>query len=53
MKTLNLKAVVSAFAALALTVVLSWTFVDATSLAHVSRSAASHGAVAAVSALVR
>ena len=26
MKTLNLKAVASAFAALALTVVLSWTF---------------------------
>ena len=35
MKTLNLKAVASAFAALALTVVLSWTFVDATSLARV------------------
>ena len=37
MKTLNLKAVASAFAALALTVVLSWTFVDATSLARVHR----------------
>ena len=37
MKTLNLKAVASAFAALALTVVLSWTFVDATSLARVQR----------------
>ncbi len=35
MKTLNLKAVASAFAALALTVVLSWTFVDATSLVRV------------------
>ena len=29
MMTLNLKAVASAFAALAVTVVLSWTFVDA------------------------
>jgi hypothetical protein len=53
MKTLNLKAVVSAFAALALTVVLSWAFVDATSLARVPGGAASHGVVAAVSALVR
>ena len=53
MKTLNLKAVASAFAALALTVVLSWTFVDATSLARVQRDSASHGFVAAVSALVR
>ena len=41
------------FAALALTVVLSWTFVDATSLARVPGGAASHGVVAAVSALVR
>ena len=53
MKTLNLKAVASAFAALALTVVLSWTFVDATHLARVSRDSNSHGVVAAVSALVR
>ena len=30
MKTLNLKAFASAFAALAVTFVLSWTFVDAT-----------------------
>ena len=50
MKTLNLKSVASAFAALALTFVLSWTFVDAT---HLARVGSSHGAVAAVSALVR
>jgi hypothetical protein len=53
MKTLNLKAVASAFAALTLTVVLSWTFVDATSIARVQRDTTSHGFVAAVSALVR
>jgi len=53
MKTLNLKAVASAFAALALTVVLSWTFVDASSVARVPHAAANHGVVAAVSALVR
>ena len=52
MKTLNLKAVASAFAALALTVALSWSFVDATSLARV-RGSANHGTVAVVSALVR
>ena len=50
MMTLNLKAVASAFAALALTLVLSWTFVDATSVARVQRDA---GFVNAVSALVR
>ena len=50
MLTLNFKAVASAFAALALTVVLSWTFVDATSVARVQREA---GFVNAVSALVR
>jgi hypothetical protein len=52
MKTLNLKAIASAFAALALTVVLSWTFVGDTGLAR-----AQHGAqtnfLAAVTALVR
>jgi hypothetical protein len=53
MKTLNLKSVASAFAALALTVVLSWTFVDATSVARVNRDSASQSIVAAVSALVR
>jgi hypothetical protein len=52
MKTLNLKSVASAFAALALTVVMSWTFVDATKLARVQRDA-STGIVAAVSTLVR
>jgi hypothetical protein len=50
MINLNLKAVASAFGALALTLVLSWTFVDSTSLARVQREA---GFVAAVSALVR
>ena len=53
MMTLNLKSVTSAFAALAVTFLLSWTFVDATSLARVPGGAASHGVVAAVSALVR
>jgi hypothetical protein len=52
MKTLNLKAVASAFAALALTVMLTWTFVDATSLANLERHSAA-GLLAAVSALVR
>jgi hypothetical protein len=52
MTTLNLKAVASAFAALALTVMLSWTFVDATSVARVQHSAGI-ALVAAVSALVR
>lgn len=50
MMTLNLKAVASAFAALVLTVAMSWTFVDATSVTRVSRDA---GFVNAVSALVR
>jgi len=53
MKTLNLKAVASAFAALALTVVLSWSFVDATSIVRVHPGATSQSFVAAVSALVR
>jgi len=52
MTILNYKAVASAFAALALTMALSWTFVDATNLARVQRNANS-GFVAAVSALVR
>jgi hypothetical protein len=50
MLTLNLKAVASAFAALAVTMVLSWTFIDATSVARVQRDA---GIVNTVSALVR
>jgi hypothetical protein len=52
MKTLNLKAIASGFAALALTVVLSWTFVGDTGLARVQLGA-SQSFVAAVSALVR
>jgi hypothetical protein len=53
MLKMNLKAVASAFAALALTMVLSWTFVDATSIARVHRDGSSTGLVAAISALVR
>jgi hypothetical protein len=49
---LNLKVVASAVAALALTVFMSWTFVDATSVARVHRDGG-QGIVAAVSALVR
>ena len=52
MMTLNLKTVASAFAALALTLALSWTFVDSTSLARVQRDG-NTSFVAAVSALVR
>jgi hypothetical protein len=50
---MNLKAVASGFAALALTVVLSWTFVDATSIARVNRDGSPGALVAAISALVR
>ena len=50
---MNLKAVASGFAALALTVVLSWTFVDATSIARVHRDGSPSVLVAAVSALVK
>jgi hypothetical protein len=50
MLTLNLKTVASAFAALAVTLVLSWTFVDATKLARVQRDQAFSGTI---SALVR
>jgi hypothetical protein len=52
MKTLNLKAIASAFAALALTVVLSWTFVGDTGLARVQNGAGT-SFLAAVTALVR
>jgi hypothetical protein len=52
MKTLNLKAVVSAFAALALTVVLSLTFVADTGLARVQGSAGT-SFLAAIGTLVR
>ncbi|HEX6637698.1 MAG TPA: hypothetical protein VF033_08595 [Steroidobacteraceae bacterium] len=50
---MNLKAVASGFAALALTVMLSWTFVDATSIARVHRDASPGLFAAAFSALVR
>jgi hypothetical protein len=53
MLKMNLKAVASGFAALALTMVLSWTFVDATSIARVHRDGSAGALVAAVSALVR
>ena len=52
MLNLNLKAVASAFCALALVVVMSWTFVDSTRVVRVDRDH-SHGFVAVVSALVR
>ena len=48
----NLKAVVGAFAALVLTVALSWTFVDATNVARVHRHA-SHGLMVTISSLAR
>ena len=50
MLTLNLKTVASAFAALAVTLVFSWTFVDATKLARVQRDPGFSGTI---SALVR
>ena len=53
MTKMNLKAVASGFAALALTMVLSWTFVSATSLARVQRDGHPGAFVAAISALVR
>ena len=52
MLKMNLKAVASGFAALALTIVLSWTFVDATSVARTHRDNSS-GFLASVSALIR
>jgi hypothetical protein len=50
MLKINLKATASATAALALTVLLSWTFVDATSLTNLTRDGA--GFLGALSALV-
>jgi hypothetical protein len=50
--TQSLKVVASAVAALALTMVLSWTFVDATAVARVHRDS-SPGVLTSVSALVR
>ena len=52
MNTMNLKALASAFAALAVTFVLSWTFVDATKVARVNSQGGAAFA-AAISALVR
>jgi|SoiMethySBSTD1v2_1073268.scaffolds.fasta_scaffold2065394_2 hypothetical protein len=48
----NLKLTASAIAALVVTMLMSWTFVDATSLSRVQRHGDS-GFLAAVSALVR
>ena len=53
MLKMNLKAMASGFAAVALVLVLSWTFVDATSIARVHRDAGPGAIVAAISALVR
>jgi hypothetical protein len=53
MLNLNLRTLASGAAALALTVVMSWTFVDATKLANLYRDSASPSFVAAISALVR
>jgi hypothetical protein len=50
MLKMNLKATASAMGALALTVLLSWTFVDATSLTNLTRDSAS--ILGALSALV-
>jgi hypothetical protein len=47
----NLKAVASAFAALAIVLVMSWTFVDSTRLVRVDHDRQSF--VASLSALVR
>ena len=52
MMNINLKAVTSAFAALALTVVLSWTFVASTSVVHLPRDGGA-SFLSAVSILVR
>ena len=52
MNTVNYKSLVGAVAALALTLVLSWTFVDATAVARVQRDAA-HGVVDTVAAMIR
>ena len=49
----NMRVAASAFAALMVTVIVSWVFVDATSLARVQRDNGSGGFLASVSALVR
>jgi hypothetical protein len=51
MSNVNLKSTASAFAALALTLLMSWTFVDATSFANLTRGSGSY--LAALSVLVR
>jgi hypothetical protein len=48
----SLKVVACTMAALALTMAMSWSFVDATKVARVQRDAA-HGVVDSVAALVR
>jgi hypothetical protein len=53
MLKMNLKAVASGFAALALTIVLSWTLVDATRIARVDRDHSPGAFAAVISALVR
>jgi hypothetical protein len=52
MMTLNMKSVTSAFAALTLTFIFSWTFVDATSVARIHQDGGAAFA-ATISALVR
>ncbi len=52
MRKINFKATASAFAALALTMVLSWGFVDATSTAKLTRDSG-FGFLSAISTLVR
>jgi hypothetical protein len=51
MLKMNLKATASAFAALLLTTLVSWTFVDATSLVNLTRTGG--GYLDALSVLVR
>ena len=53
MLKMNLKAMASGFAALALVVVVSWTFVDASRLLGVQRDGSSASVLSAVRALVR
>jgi hypothetical protein len=49
---LNIKAAASAFAALALTMVLSWAFVDATSTVALTRDSG-FGFLSSIASLVR
>jgi hypothetical protein len=53
MTTLNIKSLTSAVAALALTAIMSWTFVDATSVVRNYAPTAQMLASASISALVR